>query len=479
MKKAITLQYLTMLSKARKKTRQTDPSINGLVWRISETGTVSAAYRLGASETRKDTVKVFRANMQLNSTAFTEVRKKAMEMELKVISGESPFDEPASLKKDRYTIGEYHLVFTQDRPVDQYVKNRMVKKIENSIKRDKVVEKWMMNRVVGSKGTQPILLSDVYLDDPAIPRMLDRVLNEVINTGKGKENYRKGLAMLKRMYKNARRNKVIDDDPLEDLESFTFRSTRARDIPPAELLLILKECRRLAAGEGVYAGKKWMRLGLMFEIKALLGCRLKELNTVRKEQINFHTNTITLSAIDTKTRKPYRFAFPDEVGDLIKRSPAWNEPHNDLVFGIDNKFCTSCDKEWHEMLDHIGLWGNTTEIEIEKKRILRNRSMSELSHAELSYYENCAQRLSELKLSRARGHDTRHAFATDEMRSAIDHGLVVSDRDIREVAKGAGKGLQHSSVEMTMHYTHMDDDMKRGLVANRINSLKQISGSTE
>ena len=103
-----------------------------------------------------------------------------------------------------------------------------------------------------------------------------------------------------------------------------------------------------------------MRLGLMFEIKALLGCRLKELNTVRKEQINFHTNTLTLSAIDSKTRKPYRFAFPDEVGDLIKRSPAWNEPPNDLVFGIDNKFCTSCDKEWHVLLDQIGLWGNTT-----------------------------------------------------------------------------------------------------------------------
>lgn len=72
------LQKLSELSiKHSKNCKKADPSITGLVWRISKTGMVSAAYRHQVFN-EKDQSKVFQANMRLNSTAFHAVKKKAM-----------------------------------------------------------------------------------------------------------------------------------------------------------------------------------------------------------------------------------------------------------------------------------------------------------------------------------------------------------------------------------------------------------------
>ena len=207
MKKAITLQYLTTLVKARKKTRQTDPSISGLVWRISETGTVSAAYRLGASKNRKDTVKVFRTNIQLNTIAFTEVRKKAMEMGLQVLEGKSPFEEQEQVVEvTRYTIGQYHILFRKDRPAELSVKHRKIKR-EKSVTRDNQCMRWLLAQEVGYSTTnKPILFSDVYIDDPRVPSLLDQIIARTVKNKSGTGNMEKSLNIIKQMFKNARRN---------------------------------------------------------------------------------------------------------------------------------------------------------------------------------------------------------------------------------------------------------------------------------
>tara|TARA_B100000575_G_scaffold31760_1_gene21364 strand:+ start:301 stop:1749 length:1449 start_codon:yes stop_codon:yes gene_type:complete len=481
----IPLNHLQQLSKQKKKQKKYDGTITGLVWRISATGQVSAAYRIAPQHGRKEVNKVFFANMPLESKTYKSVRKQAMGYMLKVANGEPVFENNKRVNlNEGYSIGEYNLLYRQDRPIEQRVKDRTSTKKLNSVKRDLTTERWIMSRVVGSHPNgAPMYFSDVKMDDPQIPSMLDRILNEVARTGKGKIQYQRSLAHLKRVFKNARRNKIIDSDPLEDIESISVKSHRAKDIPPAELLLILRECRRYASSEGPYSQTKWSRLGLLFEIKALLGCRLNELNTLKKDQINFVTNTITLNEMDTKTGKPYRFAFPEEVSQIFKQSPAWDEHHNQLVFGINNYANTRCDLEWHTLLDNVGLWGKVKPLIYQQKKILghknKRRKVSELFGHELNQYKDLAKQIAEIKESRPRGHDTRHAFATSEMRSAIENGAVISENDMNQIAANTGKGLQHSSVEMTMHYTHVDDDMKRGMVSNRLNTLKQLSGSAK
>ena len=476
----ITLKHLKELSESKIKTRRSDGSILGLVWRISATGQVSAAYRLREASMQKAVNRVFCQNMPLQSDAYQNVRKQAMSYMLKAANGEPVFEEKMSSLSSDYTLAEYNLIYHQDRPIEQMVKDRLSTKKGNSVKRDVQVEKWIFSRPVEfASDSKIITLGEIRLNDESIPRKIDHILNEVARTGQGKENFRKGLAHLKRMFANARRNGVIDVDPLEDVEAFTFKSTRAKDIPPAELLLILRECRALAKGEGRYSNNKWKRLGLLFEIKIMLGCRLNELNTLRKDQINFVNNTFEIDELDTKTGKRYRFAFPQEVAELFKTSPAWDEPSNSLVFGINNKSAEKYDETWHKLLDSVGLWGHLGDLIIKKKAFLKNRNKSDLSHNELTHYEAIAKEIKQLKESRPRGHDTRHAFATSEMRSAIENGVVISENDMNEIASNTGKGLQHSSVEMTMHYTHVDDEMKRGMVSNRLNTLKQLSGSAK
>ena len=472
MKKAITLQYLTTLSKARKKTRQTDPSINGLVWRISETGTVSAAYRIyiPLGNHKKDTVKVFRANMQLNSTAFTEVRKKAMELELRVIEGKSPFEEQEkAVEVPRYTIGQYYVIFRKDRPVELSVRHRKKKRVR-SVGRDISTIAWLFSREIeGGTATQPRLFSDLFIDDDRVPSYLDRIIAQTTLSGVGLGNMEKGLVILRQLYQNARRNKVIADNPLEDFHWTAPPSKRAKDIPLNALSLITTECRKYARGEGNYKNRKWKRLGLMFEFKMLMGNRVNEASNLRKDWIDFSTNTITIPEDDTKSEREYRFAFPNDVAELLKRSPAWDEPHNNLVFGIDNKACGSYDKEWHVILDGTGVMGDVSILEQKKKRMQHQGQDVTGINAEIK----------ELKLSRYRGHDTRHAFATDQMRSAVTNGLVMSERDESDVLKQIGKGLQHSDIKTTKHYVRPDDEIQRQMVANRQKALNQVLGSTE
>ena len=66
----ITLKDLKELSESKIKTRRSDGTILGLVWRISATGQVSAAYRLREASMQKAVNKVFISNMPLESETY-------------------------------------------------------------------------------------------------------------------------------------------------------------------------------------------------------------------------------------------------------------------------------------------------------------------------------------------------------------------------------------------------------------------------
>ena len=66
-----------------------------------------------------------------------------------------------------------------------------------------------------------------------------------------------------------------------------------------------------------------------------------------------------------------------------------------------------------------------------------------------------------LKKTRYRARDTRHAFATDRMRSAVTNGLVMSERDQIDVLKQIGKGLQDKDIKTTKYYVRPDDEIQR------------------
>ena len=462
-----TLKELQTLSKAKKKCKRSDDSVSGLYWRISATGTVSAAYRTRAG---KGEFKVFRANMQLNSTAFTEVRKKAIEMELRVFEGKSPFEEQEQVVEiTRYTIGQYHILFRKDRPAELSVKHRKLKR-EKSVARDNQCMRWLLAQEVGYSTTnKPILFSDVYIDDPRIPSLLDQIIARTVKNKSGTGNMEKSLNITKQMFKNARRNKIIEDNPLEDFFWTPPPSKRAKDIPVDVLNLIIIECRKYARGEGVYRDKRWKRIGLLFEFKMLMGMRVAEALPMRKDWIDFSDNSITVPENMTKTEEEYRFTFTESIADILRRSPAWDEPHNQLVFGINNKICHHYDKEWHVILDQTGVMGSVAELVNEKRRLYKNGE---------STVEKSKQ-ITELKKTRYRGHDTRHAFATDQMRSAVTNGLVMSERDQIDVLKQIGKGLQHKDIKTTKHYVRPDDEIQRQMVANRQAALNQVLGSAE
>ena len=462
-----TLKELQTLSKAKKKCKRSDDSVSGLYWRISATGTVSAAYRTRAG---KGQFRVFWANMQLNSTAFTEVRKRAIEMELKVLDGKSPFEEQGQVVEiTRYTIGQYHILFRKDRPAELSVKHRKLKR-EKSVARDNQCMRWLLAQEVGYSTTnKPILFSDVYIDDPRIPSLLDQIIARTVKNKSGTGNMEKSLNITKQMFKNARRNKIIEDNPLEDFFWTPPPSKRAKDIPVDVLNLIIIECRKYARGEGVYRDKRWKRIGLLFEFKMLMGMRVAEALPMRKDWIDFSDNSITVPENMTKTEEEYRFTFTESIADILRRSPAWDEPHNQLVFGINNKPCHHYDKEWHVILDQTGVMGSVAELVNQKRRLYKaGESIVEIS-----------KQITELKKTRYRGHDTRHAFATDQMRSAVTNGLVMSERDQIDVLKQIGKGLQHKDIKTTKHYVRPDDEIQRQMVANRQAALNQVLGSAE
>ena len=113
--------------------------------------------------------------------------------------------------------------------------------------------------------------------------------------------------------------------------------------------------------------------------------------------------------------------------------------------------------------------GSVAELVNEKRRLYKNGE----SIVEISI------QITELKKTRYRGHDTRHAFASDQMRSAVTNGLVMSERDQIDVLKQIGKGLQHKDIKTTKHYVRPDDEIQRQMVANRQAALNQVLGSTE
>ena len=118
----ITLKDLKELSESKIKTRRSDGTILGLVWRISATGQVSAAYRLREASMQKAVNRVFCQNMPLQSDAYQNVRKQAMSYMLKAANGEPVFEEKMSSLSSDYTLAEYNLIYHQDRPIEQMVK---------------------------------------------------------------------------------------------------------------------------------------------------------------------------------------------------------------------------------------------------------------------------------------------------------------------------------------------------------------------
>ena len=113
--------------------------------------------------------------------------------------------------------------------------------------------------------------------------------------------------------------------------------------------------------------------------------------------------------------------------------------------------------------------GSVAEVVNEKRRLYKNgESIVEIS-----------KQIIKIKKTRYRGHDNRHAFATDQMRSAVTNGLVMSERDQIDVLKQIGKGLQHKDIKTTKHYVRPDDEIQRQMVANRQAALNQILGSTD
>lgn len=465
----VSLKQLQMFSQQRKKTTKADMTIAGLVWRVSATGQVSAAYRIQGRDKTKRVNAVFYSNMPLQPEIYKNVRKQAMAYMVKAANGEQIFDEPAAEpQKQSYTIGEYFAVFLVDRPLEQNQKSRLTLNAPNTVRRDKGSMNWLLNQQVGRT-----TLRDVDLNDPKIASYLDRIVrNMAENGGRGKGQFEKALPRLKTMFKIAVRNQEIGFDPLFDYVWSQPESKVAKAIPPDELGVIIAECRKFSAGVGRYKAKKWARLGILFEIKAIMGTRNKELNTLEKSQVCFNSNTFTLRSDQAKTRKEYRFAFTSEVARLLKSSPAWDEPNNKLVFGINSKPCDSFDKEWHFMLDGTSLFGDVEFLEKQKRRLLKRRRVNQLHPDELIIFKNLSQELSDLKTTRYRGHDTRHAFATDQMRSAVQAGMVMSERDQHEVLSQIGKGLQHSDTKTTAHYVRPDDEIKRKMVENRQAALQ-------
>ena len=458
----ITLKTLQSLSKENRKTRVSDKTIAGLVWNISDLGQVSASYRLRRTG-QKVIDKVFRRNMLLRADVYNDVRKEALSYMLKAANGEQLFEEQVSEpKKQSYTIGEYYLLFRKDRPAELSVKHRRMKR-PRSVARDNQVMRWLFGQVVKhNAANKPILFSDINIADSQIPSFLDWIIADTVRSGKGTGNMEKSLTIIKQMFKNARRNKIIDENPLEDFYWTPPPSKRAKDIPVEVIGLIIKECRKLADGEGVYRDNRWRRMGLMFEFKMLMGMRVAEAMPLEKDWIDFRDNSITMPAHKTKTDEEYRFTFPDDVCQLLRKSPAWDEPHNKLVFGIDNKLCNHYDKLWHVVLDQTGVCGSVAELISEKRRLYREgRDITEIS-----------ARITEFKKTRYRGHDTRHAFATDQMRSAVQAGMVMSERDQHDVLSQIGKGLQHSDTKTTAHYVRPDDEIKRKMVENRQAALQ-------
>ena len=164
--------------------------------------------------------------------------------------------------------------------------------------------KWVFSREIeGGTATQPRLFSDLFIDDDRVPSYLDRIIAQTTLSGVGLGNMEKGLVILKQLYQNARRNKVIADNPLEDFYWTAPPSKRAKDIPLNALSLITTECRKYARGEGNYKNRKWKRLGLMFEFKMLMGNRVNEASNLRKDWIDFSTNTITMPEDSTKSER--------------------------------------------------------------------------------------------------------------------------------------------------------------------------------
>ena len=107
----------------------------------------------------------------------------------------------------------------------------------------------------------------------------------------------KSLNITKQMFKNARRNKIIEDNPLENFFWTPPPSKMAKDIPVDVLNLIIIECRKYARAESVYRDKRWKRIGLLFKFKMLMAMRVAEALPMRKDWIDFSDNSITLSLI--------------------------------------------------------------------------------------------------------------------------------------------------------------------------------------